>query len=92
MHTKLTLVFGAAVLLCILNNSDARSLTDSKTLSGESKYHAQVREAVGKVDDPLPHVIRIGAFNIKTFGRAKMSDAEVAGYITQVRSKVQLFL
>ena len=85
-------MFCAAVLLCALNNSNARSLTAPKTLSDESKYPAQVREAVGKVGDPLPHVIRIGAFNIKTFGRAKMSDAEVAGYITQVRSKLHLFV
>lgn len=33
----------------------------------------------------LPHVIRICAFNIKTFGKAKMSDPVKAGIIRDVR-------
>ncbi|KAL4226027.1 Deoxyribonuclease-1 [Mactra antiquata] len=40
-----------------------------------------------KAFDFLPHVLRIGAFNIQTFGRAKMSDPFVAGIIRDVERR-----
>ena len=89
---KAAVWFGVAVFLCVATLAFARSLADSKNLSGQTKCTCsetgQVSETgdnQAQVGDGLPHVLRIGAFNIKTFGAAKMRDAEVAGYITQVK-------
>ena len=90
---KTAVWFGAAIFLYASNVSFSRSIADPKSLSGQTKCTCsetvQISESGdmhAQVGDGLPHVLRIGAFNIKTFGKSKMSDAEVADYITQVRT------
>ncbi|XP_060598374.1 deoxyribonuclease-1-like [Ruditapes philippinarum] len=41
---------------------------------------------------PLPNVLRISAFNIKTFGRAKMSDPFKAGIIRDIVKRYDVIL
>jgi len=37
----------------------------------------------------LPNMLRVSAFNIKTFGRAKMSDPKNAAWIRDVSFRIQ---
>lgn len=45
-----------------------------------------------KIQPRLPHVLRLAAFNIKTFGRAKMSDPVRAGRIRDIVRRYDVIL
>ena len=83
---KTAVWFGTAIFLYISNVSFSRTTDDPKSLSGQTKCTCSDTVQISESGDSLPHVLRIDAFNIKTFGKSKMSDAEVADYITQVRT------
>ena len=77
------------ICVCIITTVYARSIPRAKRLSKRETCTCTETppqgETGGQTGDSLPYVLRIGAFNIKTFGTKKMEDEEVAGWITEVQ-------
>ena len=79
-----TSVFSAALLLLSISVvCYTRSVNIEKVSIEDDSPIASRKQA--KFSGHLPYPLKLGAFNIKTFGKSKMSDDEVADYITQVQ-------
>ena len=73
----------ALILLSISAVCFGRSVNIEKVSIEDDSPIASRKQA--KFSGHLPYPLKLGAFNIKTFGKSKMSDDEVADYITQVQ-------
>ena len=81
--TKTAFCCITALLLYMTTVCYSRTIVEEKHLSDETDSDTGNKQAA-KSARHLPYALRLCAFNIKTFGKSKMSDTEVANMITQV--------